>query len=89
MNKEFLLLIIFADMSKYKTIFSKNTFVDFATSILMIINKYLIIFVPLLIIIRIILYITLSRLFNGKSITKFIKISFQNTSHINKELSFL
>ena len=75
-------------MSKCKTIFSKNTFVNFATSILMIIDKYLIIFIHLSTITRIKLYIILSRLLDDKSMTKFIKISFQDTSDINKELSF-
>ena len=89
MNKKFLLLTIFADMFKYKTISSKNTFVNFVTSILMIIDKYLIIFIHLLTITRIKLYMILSRLLDDKSMTKFIKISFQDTSDINKKLNFL
>ena len=72
-----------------KTIFSKNTFVSFETLILMLTDKYLIIFVHLLTITRIKLYTTLSRLFEDKSIMKFMKISFQNTSNIDKKLSFL
>ena len=54
----------------------------------MIIDKYLIIFVHLSIIIKIKLYTTLSRLFNGKSITKLIKTFFQNILNINKKLNF-
>ena len=88
MNKEFLLLTISADISKYKTIFLKNIFVNSATSILMIINKYLIIFVHLSTITKIKLYMILSRLFDDKSMTKFIKIFFQNTLNINKEFNF-
>ena len=76
-------------MSKYKMSFSKNTFVSFETSILMLINKYLIIFIYLLIITRIELYTILLRLLKDKSIMKFMKISFQDTSSINKKLSFL
>ena len=89
MNKKFLSLIISADILKRKTIFSKNSFINFATSILIIINKYLIIFVHLSIIIRIALYITFSRLLDDKLIIKFIKISFQNTLSTDKEFSFL
>ena len=89
MNEKFLLLIVSADMLKCKTIFSKNTFVSFKTLIQMFVNKYLIIFVYLSIIIRIELYMTLSRLFKDKLIMKFIKYFFQNTSDIDKKLNFL
>ena len=75
-------------MLKRKTISSKNTFVSFETSILMLTNKYLIIFVHLSIITKIKLYTILSRLLKDKSIMKFMKISFQDTSNINKKLSF-
>ena len=74
MNKEVLSLTISADISKCKTIFSKNTFISFKTSILMFIDKYLIIFVHLSIIMKIELYTTLSRLLEDKSMMKFMKI---------------
>ena len=74
-------------MSKRKTIHSKNNFVNFATSILMITDRYLIIFMHLLTITRIALYITFSRLLDGKSIMKFIEITFHNTSGTDKELN--
>ena len=76
-------------MSKCKTIFSKNIFVSFETSILMLINKYLIIFIHLWIITKIELYTTLSLFLEDKSIMKFMKISFQDTSDINKKFNFL
>ena len=76
-------------MSKYETIFSKNTFVSFETSILMFTDKYLIIFIHLSIIMKIKSYTTLSRLLENKSMMKFMKISFQDTSSINKKLNFL
>ena len=76
-------------MLNCKTIFLKNNFVSFATSILMIINKYLIIFMHLLIITRIILYTTSLHLFNNKSKIKFIKKKFHDTSDTDKEFSFL
>ena len=76
-------------MLKYKTIFSKNTFVSFETLILMFTDKYLIFFIHLLIITRMKLYTTLSRLLKVKSIMKFMKISFFNTSNINKKFNFL
>ena len=60
-------------MLKHKTIFLKNSFVNFATSILMIIDKYFIIFGHLLTITKAALYITFSRLLDDKSIMKFIK----------------
>ena len=75
-------------MSKCKTIFSKNIFVSFEISILTFINKNLIIFVHSSTITRIELYITLSRLRKNKSMMKFIEISFQDTSDINKKFSF-
>ena len=74
-------------MPKYKTIFSKNSFVSFAASILMIINNYLIIFIHLLIITRITLYMTLLRLLDDKLIIKFIKIAFHDTLDTDKEFS--
>ena len=89
MNKQFLQLIIFVDILKRKTIFLKNNFVSFAASILMIIDKYLILFVHLLTITRIALYTNLSRLLNDKSIMKFIKKNFQNISDTDKEFNFL
>ena len=73
MNKEFLLLTISVNILKRKTIFSKNSFVNFATSILMSINRCLIIFMHLLIITKIVLYINSSRLLDDKSIMKLIK----------------
>ena len=76
-------------MSKRKTIYSKNNFINFATSILMIIDKYLIIFIHLSTIIRIALYRTSSRLLNDKSIIKFIKFFFHDTSSTDKEFNFL
>ena len=76
-------------MLKYKTIFLKNIFISFETLTLMLTDKYLIIFVHLSIITKIELYITLSRLLENKSMMKFMKISFQDTSDINKKLSFL
>ena len=89
MNKKFLLLTISADMSKRKTISSKNNFINFATSILMIIDKYLIIFEHLSSIIKITLYIRFSRLLNDKSIIKFGKQNFYDISNTDKEFSFL
>ena len=89
MKKNFLSLIIFADMLKYKIIFSKNTFISFETLILILIDKYLIIFIHLSIITKIKSYTTLSRLFESKLIMKFIKISFQDILDINKKLSSL
>ena len=74
-------------MSKHKTIFSKNNFVNFATSILMIIDNYLIIFVHLSTITKITLYMMLSRFLSDKSIIEFIKKVFYDTSGINKELN--
>ena len=88
MNKKFLLLTISADISKRKTIFLKNSFVSFAASILIIIDKYLIIFVHLSTMTKIVLYITFSRLLDDKSIIKFIKIFFYDISGTNKELDF-
>ena len=89
MNKEFLSLTISVDMSKRKTIFLKNSFVNFATSILMIIDKYLVIFMHLLTITKIMSYTISSRLLDDKSIIKFIKISFQNISGTDKKLNSL
>ena len=88
MNKKILSLAIFTDMSKHKTIFLKDNFINFATSILMIIDKYLIIFMHLSIITKIALYTTFLRLLDNKSIMKFIKISFHDTSDTDKEFSF-
>ena len=76
-------------MSKCKTISLKNTFVSFKTLILMLINRYLIILIYLSIITRIELYTTLSRLLEDKLMIKFMKISFQDTSDINKKFNFL
>ena len=76
MNRKSLLLIISAGMSKRKTIFSKNNFVDFAASILMITDRYLIIFVHLLTIMKIVLYTTSPRLLDNKLIMKFINFFF-------------
>ena len=76
-------------MLKCKTIYLKNTFINFETLILMLIDKYLIIFVHLSIITRIELYTILSRLLKNKLIMKFMKISFQDTSGIDKKFSFL
>ena len=89
MNKKFLLLTIFADISKCKTTFSKKNFISFAILILIIIDKYLIIFLHLSIIMKIALYMMFSRLLNNKLIMKFIKISFHDTSDTNKKLNFL
>ena len=76
-------------MLKYRTIFSKNTFVNFETSILMFIDKYSIIFIHLSIIIRIELYMILSRLLENKSMMKFMKISFKDILDINKKFNSL
>ena len=73
-------------MSKHKIIFSKNNFVSFAASILMIIDRYLIIFMHLSIITKIALYIILSRLFDDKSIMKFIKVFFMTLQIQTKNL---
>ena len=89
MNKKFLSLIISVDISKYKTIFSKNNLVNFATSILIIIDKYLIIFVHLSTITKIMSYMTFSRLLDDKSIIKFINISFHDTLGTDKEFNSL
>ena len=89
MNKEFLSLTISANILKYKTFFLKNSFVSFATLILMIIDKYLIIFIHLSTITKIALYKIFLRLLENKSIIKFMKISFHNTLNINKEFSSL
>ena len=88
MNEEFLSLTISANISKCRTIFSKNTFVSFETLILMLIKKYLIIFVYLLIITKIELYTTLLRLLKDKSMMKFIKFLFQDISDINKKFNY-
>ena len=89
MNKESLSLTISVDISKCETIFLKNSFVNFATSILMIIDKYLIIFVHLSTIMKILFYTMFSRLLDVKSIIKFIKISFHDISGTNKKFNFL
>ena len=88
MNKDFLSLTISADMSKYKTILLKNIFVNFKILILMLIDRYLIIFIYLSTITKIKLYTTLLRLLKDKSIIKFMKISFHNILNINKRFSF-
>ena len=75
-------------MSKCETIFSKNIFISFETSILIFINKYLVVFLHLLIITKIELYMILSRLLEDKSMIKFMKISFQDTLNINKKFNF-
>jgi len=72
------------DVSKRKTILSKNTFVSFIISILVITNIYLIIFVQQSTITKIELYTILRRLLNNKSITKFIIIFFYNFFATNK-----
>ncbi len=64
------------NVSKRKTILSKNIFASFATSILMITNIYLIIFVQRSTTTKIKLYTTLRRLFDNKLVTKFIIIFF-------------
>ena len=64
-------------MLNYKIIFLKKTFVSFAILILIIIDKYLIIFVYLSIITEIKLYIILLRLLDDKSMIKFIKKFFK------------
>ena len=53
-------------------IFLKNIFVNLATSILMIINKYLVICIYLSIITKVKSYMILLRLLDGKLMTKFI-----------------
>ena len=89
MNKGFLLLTIFIDILKHKTIFLKNSFVNFMTLSLMIIDKYFVIFVHLLTIMKIASYMMLSRLLDNKSIMKFIKISSHDASDTNKEFNSL
>ena len=89
MNKKFLLLTISVDMSKRKTISLKNKFINFATSILMIIDKYLIIVVHLSTIMKIASYTTSSRLLDNESIIKFIKNFLHDTSDTGKEFNFL
>ena len=89
MNKEFLLLTISADMSKRKTISLKNIFVNFATLILMIIDRYLIIFMHLSIITRIASYTISSRLLDDKSIMKFIKNFSKHFRHKQKSQLFI
>ena len=59
MKTKSLLLIMLTSVPKRKTILLKNTFANFATSILVITNIYLIIFVQRLTITKIELYITL------------------------------
>jgi len=77
------------NVSKRKTMLSKNIFANFATSILIIIDIYLVIFVQRSTITKIKLYTTLRRLFNDKFVTKFIIIFFYNFFVINKNRSLL
>ena len=56
---------------------------------MILINKYLILFVNRFIIIKITLYITLLNLFNDKFITKFIKSSFYDFVVMKSGLSLL
>ena len=78
-----------ASVSKRKTILSKNIFASFATSILMITNIYLIIFVQRSTITKIKLYTTLRRLFDDKLVTKFMIIFFYNFFATSKNQSSL
>ncbi len=89
MKTNLLSLTMLINVSKRKTILSKNTSVSFATSILVITNIYLVIFVQRLTITKIKLYTTSRRLFNDKLVTKFIIIFFYNFFATSKNRSLL
>jgi len=89
MKTNSLSLTMLINISKRKTILSKNTFASFATSILVITNIYLVIFVQRSTITKIKLYTTSQRLFDDKLVTKFIIIFFYDFFAINKNRSSL